>query len=473
MKHALISIYEKMPYGLQNVASSAAGLRKRIIERNRQFFAFRESLLESQHLPTVRLQELQAHKLRQLVAHAYKNVPYYAQLFKERGLAPEDISSTADLQKLPLLDKSTVTNRMREFLARNTDRSKLIWNHTSGTTGRPFGLFVDRRVEDMWNALLFRHRSWGGYQYDRLRITFGGRVIVPFETKRPPFWRYNLPGRQVHFSSFHLSEENLPHYVKRLRTLGAEVMDGYPSAIHILARYMAQHGLQVPLKAVFVASEPLYDYQRAAMEAAFTCEVFNIYGLAERCASSGECEKHEGNHHHMEESIVEILDSEGNSVPDGQCGEIVGTSLVNYTMPLLRFRTGDLCAYQTKPCSCGRGLRLMTPVDTKKEDVILTPDGRYISPSVLTHPLKPLHGIEKTQIVQEDRCHFVVKLVQGDGRVSKHDLGELVNALQSLLGKEAKIEVDFVDDIPRTAAGKFRFVISKVPQDHVSSSIVK
>jgi len=244
-------------------------------------------------------------------------------------------------------------------------------------------------------------------------------------------------------------------------------MDGYPSAIYILARFMVRQGIQVPLSAVFVASEPLYDHQRAAMEKAFGCQVFNYYGLAERACSSGECEKHTGNHHFMEESIVEILDPKGQAMPDGNCGEVVGTSLVNYTLPLLRYRTGDICAYQTRPCPCGRGLRLMDVVQTKKEDIILTPDGRYISPSVLTHPLKPLHGIEKTQIIQEDRCHFLVKVVQNKNRLSEREVRQLVSAMQDRLGKEAQIEVQFVEDIPRTATGKFRFVVSKVtPEDN-------
>jgi phenylacetate-CoA ligase len=468
-----LDLYQKTPHWIQSVCSSAYGMRKLMVERNGVFKRFLKSLRESERYTTAKLREMQDEKLRLLVVHAYQNVPYYQRVFRQRELTPKDIACAEDLRKLPLLDKALINKHMDDLVARNADRSKMLWNHSSGTTGRPFGMYVDRTVEDMWNALQFRHRGWGGYFYDSLRVTFGGHVVVPFEVKRPPFWRYNLPGRQVHFSTFHLSEENLPHYVHRLQSLGAQVMDGYPSAVYILARYMVREGIQVPLKAVFVASEPLYEHQRAAMEKAFGCQVFNYYGLAERSCSSGECEKHSGNHHFMEESIVEILDGNGRSVPDGQSGEIVGTSLVNFTMPLLRYRTGDICAFRTDDCTCGRGLKLMTPVQTKKEDIITTPDGRYISASVLTHPLKPLHGIEKTQIVQEDLTHFVVKLVQGDSKISAQELNQLVSAMQDRLGKEAKIEVDFVDDIPRTAAGKFRFVVSKVPYQEKHQAATK
>lgn len=464
-KPLLAYLYRCAPCSLQNLLTSSYGLKKLMIERNSRFKRFRDSLMESEHFSTDRLQNLQDEKLRHLVAHAVENVPFYAQVFRERGLSPKDVRCAQDLRKLPLLNKATITARMNDLIAQNADRSGMIWNHTSGTTGRPLGLYVDRTVEDMWNALLYRHRTWGGFHYDGLRVTMGGHVVVPFEAKRPPFWRYNFPGQQVHFSTFHLSDQNLPHYARRLRTLDAQVIDGYPSAIYILARYLVEQGIEVPLKAVFVASEPLYDHQRSAMEKAFGCKIFNIYGLAERCCSSGECEKHEGNHHHMEESIVEILDQNGQPVREGELGEIVGTSLVNFTMPLLRYRTGDVGAFQSKPCSCGRGLRLMTAVQTKKEDIIVTPDGRYISPSVLTHPLKPLHGVEKTQIVQEDRINFQIKMVKGPRSLSNHELKELLVAMQDRLGKEAKIRIEFVEDIPLTSAGKFRFVISHVHQD--------
>lgn len=460
-----LRVYHKSPARLQHVFSSCYGLSKVLRERNPEFRYFRSLLYRTEALSLEELRQLQQDRLRELVTHAFSNVPYYREVFRERGLRPKDIGSAADLHKLPLLDKTTVTKRMRDLVARNADRKRAVWIHSSGTTGKPFGLYVDRTVENMWNALQFRHRSWGGYFYDRLRVTFGGHVVVPFETKRPPFWRYNLPGRQVHFSTFHLSERNLPFYVKQLQKLRPQVIDGYPSAIYILASFMAGHGIEVPLTAVFVASEPLYPQQRTAMEKAFGCKVFNYYGLAERACSSGECEKHEGNHHFMEESIVEIVDRNGETLPDGSSGEIVGTSLVNFTLPLIRYRTGDICTYQTKNCSCGRGLRLMGAVQTKKEDIIITPDGRYISPSVLTHPLKPLHGIEKTQIVQEDRYNFIVKIVEGNSKLSQAELNQLVSAMRDRLGKEAKIEVQFVREIPLTAAGKFRFVISKVSHE--------
>jgi len=93
---------------------------------------------------------------------------------------------------------------------------------------------------------------------------------------------------------------------------------------------------------------------------------------------------------------------------------------------------------------------------------VVTKDGRFISPSVLTHPFKPLHSIKLSQIVQEEPDRVVVKIVP-DERFSDADAAQLRSALQQRLGAEMRLEIQVVESIPRTATGKFRWVISKVP----------
>src|SRR5437899_1600187 len=102
---SLAHLYQKTPYWIQNVCSSAYGLRKLITERNSRFRTFRMELLESEHYSTEKLRAIQDEKLRRLVAHAYANVPYYSKVFRERGLTPKDITGAEDLKKLPLMDK--------------------------------------------------------------------------------------------------------------------------------------------------------------------------------------------------------------------------------------------------------------------------------------------------------------------------------------------------------------------------------
>jgi phenylacetate-CoA ligase len=139
----------------------------------------------------------------------------------------------------------------------------------------------------------------------------------------------------------------------------------------------------------------------------------------------------------------------------------VGTSLHNTAMPMIRYRTNDISRVLDTACVCGRTYRILDPVTTKAEDVITTPDGRLISPSILTHPFKPFDQLVKSQVIQLASDHVLVKLVAGTG-FSAAQQTELIIGLQARLGDGVRIEVSLVDDIPPEPSGKFRWVISKV-----------
>lgn len=164
----------------------------------------------------------------------------------------------------------------------------------------------------------------------------------------------------------------------------------------------------------------------------------------------------------MDFGVTEILTKHNQPVALGEMGRIVATGLHNYGMPLVRYQTSDISSIRARKCSCGRGFPLMEDVTTKDEDIITTSDGRLISPSVLTHPFKPMHNVEESQILQEDRKHIRIKIVRRPDYEEK-DTQYLLNEFKKRVGNDMKIEIEFVDSIPRTKAGKFRWVISKVP----------
>ena len=156
-----------------------------------------------------------------------------------------------------------------------------------------------------------------------------------------------------------------------------------------------------------------------------------------------------------------MVDEAGQPVPEGGWGYLVGTSLHNTAMPMIRYRTNDVSRILEERCSCGRRFRVLDPVTTKAEDVIMTPDGRLISPSILTHPFKPFDKLVKSQIIQHSPNQVQVKLVTGEG-FSAAQQEELIAGLRARLGPDVQIEVSLVDDIPNEKSGKFRWVISRV-----------
>jgi phenylacetate-CoA ligase len=289
-----------------------------------------------------------------------------------------------------------------------------------------------------------------------------GNVIVPLTTKSPPFWRHNYFHNHLLLSNFHLSPVNLPSYFGALRAFRPVVLDGYPSSVYVLAKALLGAGQTLPIKAVLTSSETLYDFQREVIEKAFQCRVFDYFGAAERVIFSVECERHEGHHLCEEYGVTEVVDQDGIPVGPDTEGTLVGTTLHNFGFPLIRYRTNDRCARKSAACSCGRGLPLMEDVTTKAEDLIRLRDGRFMSPSALTHPFKPLDSIEASQLVQPDLDRLVVRIIRRDG-FSDADRSHLVTELKARLGQDMRIEIEFVASLPRTASGKFKWVISEVP----------
>lgn len=461
-KTFLENFYNASPPWVQELMLNGYALRLHRQRFGKKLEKLLEYLSNTQWLPKSDLIELQNEKLRYLIKHAYETVPYYQERMRERRLRPDDIKTVDDLVKLPLLTREDVRINIEKLISKKFNKRQLISGHTSGTTGSPLQFYWDKNTCLMNNAVDWRQKNWAGLKYGDRYAVLLGRTIVPIGQKKPPFWRMNYIHNQLWLSSFHMKEENLALYVKKLEQFKPIALEGYPSTLFILAKYLESQNKVLPLKAALTSSETLHKIQRETIEKQFCCKVFDYYGLAERTIFTTECEKHEGHHINMEYGILEVVDDRGYPVPKGKIGKLVGTSLHNFGMPFIRYVTGDVSSILYDRCSCGRGLPLMADVTTKAEDIIVTNDGRFISPSVLTHPFKPLHSIQMSQIVQDEMDHLIIKIVPRE-YFSNEDREQLLSALRERVGLGIKIEIQLVREIPLTEGGKFRWVISKVP----------
>jgi len=457
-------LYQKSPIWLQELGLNAYGL---LVGAHRYGGAVKRELQRirgQEQWPRERMISHQDARVRDLVSFASQNSPYYRELFSELGLTPSDIRQASDLVNLPVLEKETVREEGERLLTREKPGFGWLHGHTSGTTGSPLGLWYDRETCIATNAVDLQQKHWGGRANDAWIGMFLGRVVVPMGQEAPPFWRRNLPQHQVWFSSFHLEERFLLTYVEYIRRSGIEFLEGYPSTLFILAQHLARRGETLAMKSVFTSSETLHPVQEALIEERFGCPIYDFYGHAERTIFGIECEHHTGKHIAEDFGYVEVVDASGNPVPDGEWGYLVGTSLHNRAMPMIRYRTSDVSRILVEPCSCGRTSRRMAAVATKAEDLIITPSGRMISPSSLTHPFKPFSTLEKSQVIQERKDLIVVRLV-ASGSFSEENLESLRSGIVERVGSGITVQIEIVDDIPREPSGKFRWVISRVAHD--------
>jgi phenylacetate-CoA ligase len=453
--------YLGAPPAVQTVLLNAYALW---IDRHRygpRLRATLEELRSRERWDRERLRNLQGERLRAIVGHAYRHSRYYRGLLDERGITPDDVGGVDDLSRLPLLTRDVVRAQAPDLMTRPRPGRGWLHGHTSGTTGSPLSLWYDRQTCVMNNAVDRRQKRWAGMPDDGWIGLLLGRVVLAPARKRAPYWRVNYVHRQVWFSSFHLSDETLPSYVAEMKRRGLRYLEGYPSTLYVIARYLERHGQQLPLSAAFTSSETLLPVQRETIEQAFGCRLFDFYGLAERVIFAGECEEHAGKHISEDYGIVEVVDDAGQPVPEGTPGYLVGTSLHNTAMPMVRYRTSDVSAIIPEQCACGRTFRRLRDVTTKAEDFVVTPGGRLISPSILTHPFKPLTGIRESQIVQDRPDHLLIRLVPAPDYDANEE-HRLLTALRERLGSEMQLTIQLVSEVPRAPSGKFRWVVSEI-----------
>lgn len=455
-------LYTASPSIIQDLGVTLYGLRVYRREYGAKFERLLEQFERQQWFSSNELKSYQSQHLARLIEHAYENVPFYREVMDQRNLTPRNVQSVDDLRKMPIVTKDVIKANFQKFIAKNFPPSTLIHGRTSGTTGSPLELIYDSNVCLVKNVVDWRQKNIGGIKVGDRHIFVMGRMVVPVERKNPPFWRKNWILNHLYLSSYHLSPENMPHYLDALIRFNPKSIEGYPSTVHYIARAVLAAGAEIKLKAAFISSEILLPEQRSTIEAAFHCRVYDFYGMAERAIFATECDVHNGKHLNDDFGITEVVAQDGQPAEAGEMGRVVVTGLHNYAMPLIRYQTSDVTAVNAKPCPCGRAFPLMHDVTSKDEDIVTTKDGRFVSPSLLTQPFKPLKSIQESQIIQESVDRLRVLIVRLPS-YTDDDTKSLVSGLESRMGEGTRIEVEFVDQIPRTANGKFRWVVSKVP----------
>lgn len=458
----LEDIYRSSPIFMQTILLNGKALELYFERYGKKFQKLYNEFETNQRLTSSELEDYQSEKLIKLVRHAYDSVPYYNRLFRDTGLKPEDIRSIQDLHKIPVLTKQDIRDNFDALISKSVNPKQIRKGNTSGTTGTPLNVLYDINTCVVHHVADRRQKEWAGMKWGEPYASLQGRVIVPTEQTKPPFWRKNYINNQLFLSSFHLKKDNLQAYFDKLAKDNIKFIEGYPSTIYTLATYLNNTGQTFPMKATLTSSETLYSWQRAAIEKAFACKNFDFYGMAERVVYASECSHHSGHHLNSDYGITEFLGPDNEPITEkGKVGKIVATSLHNYAFPLIRYVTNDSCALKTKACECGVAFPLMDDVTTKNESIISLPDGRLISPSVLTHPFKPMENIESSQIIQEDLYNLTVKIVKRPN-FTNDDETVLLNGFKDRLGTEIKVRVEYVNEIEKTKNGKLKWVISRV-----------
>jgi len=408
-------------------------------------------------------------QLRELLWHAYEYVPYYRSMFESLDACPTDIQELNDLHLLPTLAKRTVQDRIGELLATDIRPRHQVYSTTAGSTGIPVGFFQhrDTAAKD-WAFMTEQWRRVGYEQGDRAAV-LRGTVLRSDEI----FERAPLENSLV-MSSYHLTEDRLPLYVARLRDFRPAFLRAYPSSATLLAQFILSSGESPPegMKAVLCGSENLYPWQRQQIVEAFGCRVFSWYGQSERVCLAGECEFDTRLHIFPQYGITELLDEDGEPIREaGRLGEVVATGLLNPAMPLIRYRTGDVASMGNGFCNeCGRPYDLIERVEGRLQEFIVSRSGRYVSMTAINMHSPVFDNVYQFRFRQNAPGRVMLLVVPKGGYEKVRDEPAIRMELAPKLGPDFDLDIEVVDQIPRTGRGKFRFLDQELPGPFTAAS---
>lgn len=478
---ALERIYARLPVFGQNAAVSAYGMYWHWLRFGPGYQRHLAGWQAREAFTALAWQDWTAQRLRAFLTHAATHVPAYRESWTETD---KQAARAGLLAELPLLDKAPLRRDPRAFVRDDVRAPELVF-HTSGSTGTPIASIWTR--DELRNSLALREArsaGWAGVSFKLPRATFSGRMVEPDPESKGPFHRFNRAEQQVYFSAFHLSPETAERYVRALHQHGVLWLTGYAVSLYLLAKAMRDQALAPPtLGAIVTTSEKLTAPMRAVMTEAYGCPVFEEYSTVENAVFASECEQ--GSLHVSPEAgVVEILRPDGTPCDPGEPGEVVATGVLRDHQPLVRFRLGDVASWSTSPCSCGRALPVLAEVAGRVEDVVIGPDGRQM---VRFHGVfVDLPAVEEGQVIQESLERIRVRVVPSRDEPSRdersrdeansarnshsteretfgpHTVAEIEDRIHQRLGHDVTVEVEAVSRIPRTAAGKFQAVVSKL-----------
>ena len=410
-------------------------------------------------LKTSELEAIQEKKLRAILNHAYRNVPFYHRLFDSVGVRPDDIKTIEDLSKIPIITKSQLKNANKEIVARNVDLNNCVERKTSGSTGMPLTLLFSKE-DTLYAGVSYEGvRIENGFRPFRdILLSIGSPYIIPKGKKR---WYQHLGVlRREGLNVF----EPLDTQIQILQKVKPDAMSGYPSAIKLLAKEVRERDIKgVSPRLIFTAAEVLDSETRDFINSVFNVDLFDVYGAWETGCMAWECDEHAGYHMSRGTVLMEFVDENGEHVNPGERGKVVVTNLYSYAMPIIRYEIGDFAIPTDEECSCGRGGYLMKAIEGRCDDFIKIHDSRIIPPPVFWSMMKSVSGVSEFQVVQEKGDIIVVYVVKKEGAEDSTIFEGIDTEFKKVLGNNVFIKPKIVKEITRERSGKLRSVISRIP----------
>lgn len=418
------------------------------------------------------MRALQGKRLHKIVDYVYHNVPFYRKKLQEMDIRPDDINSIDDITRLPFTTKKDLRDNY-PFGMQAAPQSEIVRIHaSSGTTGNPTIVGYTRKDIGVWSECMARClTSFGVTRDDIFSVAYGYGL---FTGGLGAHYGVETIGASV----VPASTGNTEKHVRLIRDLGITGIACTPSYALYLAETMDTMGIsrdQIKLRVGAFGAEPWTENMREEIQSRLGLKAFNLYGLSEimgPCVSY-ECECQEGSHICEDHFFPEIINPQTlERVPDGEIGELVFTTLTKEGMPLLRYRTRDLCSFLPGKCECGRTAVKMSRIVGRSDDMLII-RGINVFPSQVESVVLSMKEFAPHYLLVIDRVNNLdtlqiqVELRQEyfnenfDTIATFQELQKkLAGKLKSVLSISAQVQLKAPGTIERSQ-GKGKFVLDK------------
>lgn len=430
--------------------------------------------MQQETLPREDLEALQLRRLRNLCARVYATVPFYAKRFAEVGVTPDDIKTLDDVRRLPFTEKQDLRNHY-PFGLFAVPKDHIVRLHaSSGTTGKAVVVGYTARDLENWAGLMARSMAAAGVNStDVVHVAYGYGLFTG--------------GLGAHYGAERLGATVVPAsggatrwQASLLRDFGSTVLCATPSyGLHLweAAREAGVDFRELPLRIGIFGAEPWSEAMRRDIEAKMDIDAMNIYGLSEIMGPgvAMECREAKCGMHLWEDHILpEIIDPvTGESLPPGEVGELVLTTLTKEGIPLVRYRTRDLTSLDYTPCVCGRTHVRISRLQGRSDDMLII-RGVNVFPQQIEGLLMESEGLTPNYQIIVDRMDNLDTL-EVCVEVSDKLFADQIRKLQSLekrlqknikefLGVTAKVRLMEPRSIQRSE-GKAQRIVDRRPKD--------
>ena len=419
-------------------------------------------LRESQSWDQLRMHNYQLNKLKKIVHHASKNIPYYKELFERIGFTYHDIKSLEDIQKIPILTKDILRREGDRMLSKHIDLQNVKVGKTGGTTGVPTKVYKDANSRSFTWASYYRWYDWMGLHHYDPTVTFWGAKTVLSSSIADDFRHLmtSFVQNNLILDSFNMTEQVAISYYKKISRRTPYLIKGYTSSLLEFANFVEKYGWTFPkLKALSTTTETLMPSARKYLERIFGVPVYDQYGCGEVAAISYECNAHMGLHVNQEHVICEILDADDRMVV-GKSGRVVVTDLDNFAMPFLRYENGDYATLSDEKCSCTVNSNLMKSIEGRSTDTITLKNGQKVHGVFFTDIFYELgifsHDFPRFQI-RQDSLNYIDFLLETSYPLDP----SIKEKLQTVLCHYIEnVNFQEVTKIAPESNGKFRYIVS-------------